>query len=138
MIYKIILNFLKAAFYILSIAIICGFCWVAYMEYTIRKDLEKDRLHYYKSYPFMEQWSNFQQLLMEDIKYRRLDLPIIYELMEFQNFSIARMDSIMGDSCWRMDNPPMKPRPEDKVLFGVRGDYGLSKPQPIDWNTSTK
>lgn len=86
----------------------------------------------------MEQWSNFQQLLMEDIKYRRLDLPIIYELMEFQNFSIARMDSIMGDSCWRMDNPPMKPRPEDKVLFGVRGDYGLSKPQPIDWNTNTK
>jgi hypothetical protein len=138
MIYKIILNFLKTAFYIFSIAIICGFCWVAYMEYTIRKDLEKDRLHYYKSYPFMEQWSNFQKLLMEDIKYRRLDLPTIYDLMEFQDFSIARMDSIMGDSCWRMDNPPMKPRPEDKVLFGVRGDYGLSKPQPIEWNTNTK
>ncbi len=110
------------------------------LSYIVKND-PRDYLEiYYEDDPIYQYGKRRQamrRIFLEDVRKRKLDLSVIYNTMYYELLSTHAMDSIMGDSCWRMDNPPMKARP-DNTIIGVNGYYRLPEQQSVNWNTNTK
>lgn len=57
---------------------------------------------YRESTLFAYEWQHHQKHFLDDIRHKRIDLDLVLSIMESEEVSIEEMDSIIGDSLWRM------------------------------------
>lgn len=56
---------------------------------------------YRESTLYAYEWQHARKHFYDDIKHKRIDLDIVFSIMENEGVTIQEMDSIMGDSLWR-------------------------------------
>jgi len=103
---KSIKIFLKVVCFIMAGCIIALGCYLFHLKREM--DLEEkmfngDQLYTYReSTLFAYKWQHHRKHFIDDVRNKRMDLNSVLSIMEFENVSIEQMDSIMGDSLWRV------------------------------------
>lgn len=87
-------------------------CFVVSICYLLRlkseMDLEHEMFNGDEYYTYREstlsayKWQHFRKHFLDDVRHKRIDLNLVLSLMETEGVSIEEMDSIMGDSLWRV------------------------------------
>lgn len=57
---------------------------------------------YRESTLFAYKWQHQRKHFIDDVRNKRMDLKSVLSIMEFEHVSIEEMDSIIGDSLWRV------------------------------------
>lgn len=61
---------------------------------------------YLESTLFAYEWQHARKHFYDDIRHKRMDLNMVFSIMESEGVTNQEMDSIMGDSLWRMPEIP--------------------------------
>lgn len=59
---------------------------------------------YFYEKSFMVKWHEMVDEYWEQVRNHEVPLDDVYELMEQENMTIAEVDSMLGDSLWRVTN----------------------------------
>ena len=94
---------LLVAIIALAIGALWGhFCYLVYRSH-----------HYEASVTFDIEWNKRKDLLVRNIRSKKVDSDLAFILMEYDGISIEGMDYYIGDSTWRKVGEPSKEELED-------------------------
>lgn len=94
----------------LLMAMAGGLVAVGCYLYNLKKEMDLademfngDQYYTYReSTLFAYKWQHHQKHFLDDIRNKRVDLDFVLSIMESEGVSIEEMDSIMGESLWRV------------------------------------
>ena len=84
--------------------IICCFLFQLKKEMDLEHEMfNGDEYYTYReSTLFAYEWQHYQKHFLDDVRHKRIVLDLVLSIMESEDVSIEKMDSIMGDSLWRV------------------------------------